>query len=60
MERGHVDDVVEGATSGLQHCAEIAEGEPHLRLEVGLGRAILAAATWPETNRRSPERVAAE
>ena len=60
VEGGHVHDVVERAAGGLQHGAEIVEGELDLLFELRLGRAVSRLPTWPETNRRSPERIAAE
>lgn len=44
VEGGDVDDVVEACTCGREHGLEEPEGESDLLGEVGLGRAVLAAA----------------
>lgn len=44
LEGGHVNDVVERATSSLQHCREIVEGKLDLAFEDRLGRSVFAAA----------------
>lgn len=47
MERGDVDNIVEGTTSGLEYSGEIVEGKLNLFGEIGLGRAVLKAADLP-------------
>src|SRR5690606_9212787 len=44
VEGGHVDDVVEAAAGRRQHRRQVVERQLHLACEVGLGRAVLAAA----------------
>src|SRR5687767_8901401 len=44
VEAGHIDNVVERATSRLQHGREIVEGKLDLLFEHRLGRAVFAAA----------------
>ena len=44
MERRHVDDVVECASSRCERGFQIGEGQANLSLEIGFGRTIGAAA----------------
>ena len=60
VERGHVDHVLEGAARSREHGGEIGEGELDLLGEIRLGRPVWRLPTWPETNKKPPERIAAE
>ncbi|MNL81793.1 hypothetical protein D3C87_2090070 [compost metagenome] len=43
-EHGHVDDIVERAARLRQNGVQVGERKARLCLQVGLGRAVLAAA----------------
>ncbi|EGL73130.1 hypothetical protein CSE899_07845 [Cronobacter sakazakii E899] len=44
MKRGDIHQIVKGTTGGGERCAQVLKRKPHLRVEIGLRRAVAAAA----------------